>query len=336
MRPLLKVALANIILYSAPCFADVSASVENSKEISLLPAGLLQISEIDAFSKYAFVVDKSERKLYVYERNGPFIKKIDEQPADIGKSNGNKTARDDKKTPEGIYFLEQKLAPPAIPFDLYGTLAFTTNYPNLFDRRENKTGSGIWLHSIPDTVPLNRGSRGCVVVRNNVIQKLDNYVKLKETPILIFDKIDYVNSSEHNRRRQEVNSFIESWRSAWEKSEISKYMDFYDSSFKSPGFNYTTWKKHKESLVKKYNYIKVKLSQSYILTHNNQIIVKTLQKYESDRHVDYGIKVLYVVKLNDSYKIIREEWETAPQEAVTASIVSSTEVSKNISQSKNQ
>ncbi|MGZ3774001.1 MAG: L,D-transpeptidase family protein [Pseudobdellovibrionaceae bacterium] len=292
----------------------------SAPEIADLPAPLLQISETDAFSKYVLLVDKEQRKLSVFERDGEKIKKVEEYPADIGKNGGNKTKRDDRKTPEGIYFLEKRLSQPEIPFSLYGTMAFTTNYPNLFDQRENKTGSGIWLHAIPDTVPLTRGSKGCVVVRNNVIKKLDDYIKLRETPILIFDQVNYISKEEHEKRRQELNNFIEEWRKAWENNDLDKYMTFYDKDFKAPGFKFETWKKHKADLKSKYDYVKVHLSQPYIVQHNKQLLIKTLQRYESNLHVDYGIKTIYALKSGNTYKIIREEWAPFNQKDVTAAI----------------
>lgn len=300
--------------------ADPVVAPKSQNEKELLPSSLLQISETEAFSRYVFLVDKEQRKLSVFERNGELIQKITEYPADIGKMGGNKTKRDDHKTPEGIYFLQERLSQPKIPFSLYGALAFTTNYPNLFDKRENKTGSGIWLHAIPDSVPLTRGSRGCVVVRNDVIKKLADYIKLGETPILIFDHVDYVSKDEHDKRRLELSSFVESWRQAWENQDIEKYMSYYDSGFKAPGFNYNSWMSHKKSLKSKYEYIKVHLSQPYIVQHNEQLLVKTLQRYESDKHVDYGVKTIYAVKSGDSFKIIREEWAPFNQSEVTAAI----------------
>lgn len=301
-----------------------AALSQNKTDDGLLPSDLLQISETDAFSRYVLLVDKSERKLSVFARNGETIEKIDEYPTDIGKNDGDKEKRNDARTPEGIYFLEKKLQQPEIPFNIYGALAFTTNYPNLFDRREKKTGSGIWLHAIPDSVPLTRGSRGCVVVRNDVIKKLSSYIKLRETPILIFDHVSYVDKAEHEKRRKELNSFIESWREAWENQDIDKYMSYYDPSFTAPGFNYGSWKDHKEDLKEKYKYVKVQLSQPYIILHNDQMIIKTLQRYESNAHADYGVKTLYAVHEDGGYKIIREEWEPAREPAATAAAPAST------------
>lgn len=320
----MRLLLAGIALSLVPlaAFADSDRTLASQKETTteILPDSLLQISETDAFSRFVLLVDKNQRKLTVFERNGQQIKKVDEFPTDIGKMGGNKTKRDDHKTPEGIYFLEQKLAQPEIPFSLYGSMAFTTNYPNLFDRREKKTGSGIWLHAIPDTVPLTRGSRGCVVVRNEVIKKLEDYIKLRETPILIFDHVNYVTKEEHEKRRHVLSSFVESWRQAWENQDIEKYMSFYAEDFKAPGFNRDSWKAHKSNLKSKYDFIKVGLSQPYIIQHNDQLVVKTLQRYESDKHVDYGVKTIYAIKAGESFQIIREEWQPFNQKEVAAAI----------------
>lgn len=310
-----------LITLSFNVYAGPSTSSASQNDTTkLLPAPLLQISETEAFSRYVFLVDKEQRKLSVFERNGEKVELVQEYPADIGAQGGAKTKRNDKKTPEGIYFLETRLAQPKIPFSLYGALAFTTNYPNLFDRRDNKTGDGIWLHAVPDSVPLTRGSRGCVVVRNEVIKKLEEYIKLKETPILIFDHVDYITKEEHTNRRKDLSNFIENWRQAWETQDIEKYMAFYDQDFKAPGFNYESWKKHKTNLKGRYEYVKVHLSQPYIITHNEQLVVKTLQRYESDHHTDYGVKTIYALKSKDGYKIIREEWAPFDHNQVAAAI----------------
>lgn len=198
---------------SAALFESISPKILSSE---LLPEQLLQISNTQAFAKFVFLVDKNQRKLFLYERSGSSIKLVENYPTDIGKSDGNKTKANDHKTPEGIYFFQKHLRPPEIPFDQYGNMAFTLDYPNIFDQREGKTGNGIWLHSVPDSVPLTRGSRGCVVVRNEVVEKLFNFIQLKETPILIFDKVNFVPPTEHLKRREEISNFLKQWQEAWQ------------------------------------------------------------------------------------------------------------------------
>jgi murein L,D-transpeptidase YafK len=313
------------------CAAITSGFPSWADDSELLPAELLQISSTEAFSKYVFLVDKKDRKLIVFERSGETIRKIDEVPADIGKNDGNKTRKDDHKTPEGIYFFQEKLGNPEIPFSLYGKMAFTTDYPNLFDRRVQKTGSGIWLHSIPDEVPLTRGSRGCVVIRNNVLEKISSYIKLRETPIIIYDKLEYISKEEHARRRETMKDFLESWKKSWESMDIDKYLSFYDPSFSAPGFqSFNSWKNHKTKLKNRREFIRVTLSQPFMLMHRDQLIVKTLQKYESSEHADYGVKTIYAQKTGEKYRIIREEWIPANEsgELLNAVQAQATELGK--------
>jgi murein L,D-transpeptidase YafK len=253
----------------------------------------------------------------VYERDGEAIKKVEDMTADIGKSMGKKEKKDDHKTPEGIYFFQEKKTNPEIPFNIYGKMAFTMDYPNLFDKKDGKTGYGIWLHSVPDDVPLTRGSRGCVVVRNDEVVKLEKYISFKQTPILIFDQIKYVTLEEHKKAREAKAQFLKDWVEAWESKDISRYISFYDESFTAPGFNLKTWKRHKEKLKNRYSMIQVRLDQPFLLVNNEQMIVKTLQKYTSDQHTDYGVKVIYARLIDGKYKIIREEWTPAKETGET-------------------
>jgi murein L,D-transpeptidase YafK len=288
----------------------------------MFPENLLQISATEAFSKYVFVVDKSLRKLMVFERNGETIRKVEDLSADIGKNVGKKEKQDDHRTPEGIYFFQEKKTPPSIPFSLYGKMAFTMDYPNLFDRQDGKTGYGIWLHSVPDNVPLTRGSRGCVVVRNEDIIRLEKYISFKQTPILIFDKIKYVDLSEHNKIRSTKAQFLKDWILAWESKDLHRYLEFYDKDFTAPGgFNFRSWKRHKEKLTQKYDSIQVRLDQPFLLIHQDQMIVRALQRYTSNQHTDYGVKVIYARLKNGRYSILREEWAPASE---SGEILSST------------
>lgn len=300
-----------LILFSGQSFAQAAQE-------ELYPENLLQISATVAFSKYVFLVDKEKRKLFVYERDGENIKKVEELNADIGKNNGKKEKENDHKTPEGIYFFQQKKTQPEIPFKLYGRMAFTMDYPNLFDKREGKTGHGIWLHSVPDDVPLTRGSRGCVVVRNDDIARLEKYIVFKQTPILIFDQVKYVPLSEHKVLREKRAQFLQKWIEAWQSKDVDNYLSFYDPSFTAPGgFNFKSWKRHKEKLKNIYAFIQVRLDQPFLLIHHDKMIVRTLQKYTSDKHTDYGVKVIYAVLKDGDYKIIREEWTEARETGET-------------------
>ncbi len=320
----LHISILTILLAGAH-----TASGQTSSPNKTYPAGLIALSPETPFSSYSFVVDKSKRTLSVYEWKNNDLNLISEFPADIGKKEGPKMKRDDHKTPVGIYFLQQEKTQPEIPFDLYGNLAFTTDYPNIFDQRDAKTGSGIWLHAVPDSVPLTRGSRGCVVVRNDVIKSLKSLVKLQQTPILIYDEIKYLNAQEYNEQKQRFLKEFESWRNAWQTQDVDTYIKYYDQTFRNDQMNYTQWYKHKKKLKNTYSYIKVELSPPLILQNKDQVVIRTIQRYESNLHKDYGEKTIHARYSPEvGFQIIREDWKplldpvaATPMKPTTASEV---------------
>lgn len=308
-----------MLLFTLLLSASLSWGQKNQSqtEAAELPEGVLHLSQDAHFSPYVFVVDKNKRTLSVYQSEGDVLKKIIEHPTDIGKNSGPKTKQNDFKTPVGIYFLQKELRPPKIPFNLYGSLAFTTDYPNIFDQRDAKTGHGIWLHAVPDTVPLTRGSRGCVVVRNNVIKELKSYIKLAQTPLLIFDHVQLVTGADYKKKKEKLLEHFEKWRSTWENQDVDSYIKFYDSTFKNAQMNYDQWYKHKKKMKEIYKYMKVSLSSPLILINQDQVVIRTIQRYESDLHQDYGEKTLHAHWSEETgFKIIREDWTPLADDVV--------------------
>jgi murein L,D-transpeptidase YafK len=295
-------------------------AAQNPPEKANYPEGLISIPDNDHFSKYVFVVGKKERTLWVIERNGEELKILESFATDMGKNDGEKTKANDFRTPTGIYFLQKRMTQPEIPFSLYGNLAFSTDYPNIFDKREAKTGYGIWLHAVPDSIPLTRGSRGCVVVRNAVIQKLQDYVKLGQTPLVIFNEVNFVTYERHLELRKKYRDFFEGWRKSWQTQDVDSYIRFYDESFKNDQMDYKKWYTHKRRLKALYKTIKVDLSVPLIIQNKDQVVIRTLQTYASDLHQDFGEKTLHARETAGDgmfgFKIIREDWRQLPSPLV--------------------
>ena len=293
--------------------AQVSVEGENSADSiaksDRVPAGLTQLlSTSQYYSPYAFVVDKKARILSVWQQTENGLKKVATFPADLGKHSGNKQNRGDAKTPEGIYFLQNRLEGSALDSNLYGKRAFTTDYPNYFDRRQGKTGSGIWLHAVPDHIALTRGSSGCVVVRNDVILNLTQYVRLGRTPMLIQNQTDYQPASALQKENAEVTEWLEAWRDAWEKKDLSKYIAHYGEDFLSMKMNKQQWREYKAKLNDDYHSITVHISKPSIFFSNGNGIIRFLQEYASDMHTDFGEKTLYLKKDANGIHIIGESW----------------------------
>ncbi len=308
-KPLNLISTCTLVLLSTTAFAESPTEPQN-ETVARVPSSLVQISPPPFYySPYAFVVDKKARMLTVWHQDGGILTSVASFPADLGKREGEKKSAGDHRTPNGVYFLQQKLEGASLDFKQYGKRAFTTDYPNFFDRIDGKTGNGIWLHAIPDNVPLTRGSRGCVVVRNEVILDLSKYVKLGKTPIIIQDEVELLDSTQAKEATAQLSSLVEKWRTSWEAKDIESYIGFYGTDFRSMKMNREQWKTYKNNLNATYKTLQVKFSRPVIYAYKNRAVVRLLQSYTSDQHSDFGEKVLYLAKEGDQYKIIGEEWQ---------------------------
>ncbi len=280
-----------------------------SQEAIRYPKQILNLSADARVATNALLADKSKRQLSLIDAESLAKGGTKESYIiDIGKNSGDKKKRDDRRTPEGIYRLLLRKTPPEIPYETYGSLAFTTNYPNYFDKNENKTGGGIWLHSVPDKIPLTRGSRGCVVLRNDDIKKIENSILLNKTFLIIDSHVDWINHEEHVKAKEFALNWFNQWRTEWQEQKLDKYIENYSEDFSAPPFNKTSWLAHKQKLKEKYTYVKVNAFEPNIIQIKNQYVIQFVQDYDSDGHKDIGIKTLYVVKQGTSLKIKREEW----------------------------
>jgi murein L,D-transpeptidase YafK len=287
-----------------------------------IPAAIIHMGNGKYFSKNVFLVDKSARKLTVWSIEGDAIQKAAEYPSDLGKKTGDKIAEGDHRTPEGIYFFQRMLEGPALAFNLYGIRAFPLDYPNVFDQRQGKTGDGIWLHAIPDTETLERGSRGCVVVRNDSILALSPYITVRRTPILIFNNVLTAPLSTMLSRRAETDQWLDKWKKTWETKDLESYMSYYSDQFESQQKNKAQWREYKSGLAQKAKKIEISTGPVIAFEHDGKTVIKFLQHYKSDSLEDYGEKTIYLARENGANRIISEQWEALSSPEVFLSAIS--------------
>ena len=177
---------------------------------------------------YALVVEKKSQQLTLFKFDGRY-EVVKTMKCSTGKVRGDKEVSGDKKTPVGAYFFtrefnDQELAP------LYGTRAFPIDYPNLMDRREGRNGYAIWMHGT--NRPLkDRDSNGCIALVNQDIDKLSKYISLKDTPILIAEKIDYKPLARAQSENVAVRKFLAAWNNALATGTYHEYLAHYDSQY---------------------------------------------------------------------------------------------------------
>ncbi|MFK8137583.1 MAG: murein L,D-transpeptidase family protein [Bdellovibrionales bacterium] len=299
-------------------------SLHNLNAQDKVPEGLIRLGNGSYFSDFAVVVDKTSRTTSVWKNENNRIVKIRDYVSDQGSASGDKILEGDKKTPEGVYFFNKIIEGKNLYFPKYGKRAYTTNYPNFFDRKEGKTGYGIWLHGIPDETSLTRGSEGCVVIRNDAVMEVGDFIELGKTPIVINPGDSLVPRKKHSEIQSKYVKLLQAWRKAWSTKDIDSYISHYSESFTSKGMNKTQWKKYKDFLNKKYKTIFVEFSDPIILKQNGQTVVRTIQHYRSDIINDYGEKTIYLEEVDGAPKIVAEFWKRVDHATAKSEILAGT------------
>ncbi|MEA2060643.1 MAG: L,D-transpeptidase [Thermodesulfobacteriota bacterium] len=173
----------------------------------------------------AVLVDKSRQRIYLYTQEQGNVQKRLSFPCSTGEAFGIKSESGDKKTPEGVYFLmdeyhDRYLSP------VYGKKAFPTDYPNYMDKRAGRNGSAIWLHGTSKTLkPMD--SNGCIAMNNNDILALAEYIILKQTPVIIAEKIILKDQTQIDLLKNRMLAFIDLWSNALKKGDYHDYLSLY-------------------------------------------------------------------------------------------------------------
>jgi murein L,D-transpeptidase YafK len=278
-------------------------------EFKGVPKALVSLGS--ASPAYGIVVEKLHHRLSLFKlTDSGRYDLVKTYRAITGRDPGDKVSRGDLRTPEGIYFVTGRLSDQTLPAK-YGRLAFTLDYPNLYDKRQRKSGYGIWIHATDDARRLQKpfDTEGCVVVSNEDITELENYIKPFEVPVVITKEMTSVNEDELLPTRKKAIEMVDAWRKAWESSSFESYMSYYSKNFRSLGKNKEQWENFKAKLSEERSQnIRVAISEPKIVAFEDQLLVVFLQDYQSEEHSDFGRKFLYLQWEGDRYRIIAEKW----------------------------
>ena len=252
---------------------------------------------------YALLVEKSTQKAYLYQTNnidGP----LKVYPCSTGENRGPKSAKDDKRTPEGVYFVTNSIKDRDLP-PIYGALALVIDYPNPRDSKLGKKGYGIWLHGTNESLKP-RDSDGCIVFRNEDIIELSGYIGEGHAPIIITQKINLIEKKRLQKERARLKGFIMDWLEAWSQGHIGLYMSFYFPEFTAAGKNWHQWRAYKRRLSERYGKIDIKIDNLQILKENGIVLAKFDQVYNANGFFSVGEKRLYLQRNSTEWKIIDE------------------------------
>lgn len=275
---------------------------------SAIPKHLLQLSPEQ---RHAVVIDLAKSRLYLFTNRQGMPRLVTDTYISIGINGARKRLEGDKRTPIGVYFISDRLPGKKLP-EIYGDMAFPINYPNAFDRRQGKTGHGIWLHGTPsDTYSRPpRASEGCVILSNLDIQALDPRLDVGRTPVIIAESIAWVDRDTWRTRRAQFADMIERWRDDWQSLDSERYLTHYSQSFAASRKDYTAWARHKCRVNARKTYLKVELSEVSMFLYPGEadmVVVTFRQDYRSNNYREQSAKRQYWQRESDGvWRIIYE------------------------------
>ncbi len=284
---------------------------------NFLPSNILTLSNF--FADNVLIVEKSTHLLHLFKNTAIGPKYVRSYPMATGKTRGNKKSQGDLKTPEGIYgfvnFMDHNDLYSKYNKDAYqyGSGAFVLNYPNKFDRLNNKSGGGIWLHSTNDESRITKGldSKGCVVVTNKHLKEISQHISLGKTPIIIVQDLNFVHKENHLKNKQKILKTLMEWKNSWINEDLKKYLSFYHpklykDSIRTSFREFALYKKNVFSFPGR---PEIELDEFTVMQYDKYAVAMFIQKYKSNTINDSGKKVLYLIKDHDySWKIVNEAW----------------------------
>jgi murein L,D-transpeptidase YafK len=125
----------------------------------------------------------------------------------------------------------------------------------------------------------------------------------REFPILFAAK----SFSDSTNATNKIASIVDSWLRAWSNKDITKYASYYSRQFRSyKDQTLAEWIAYKQSLNRRYKYIKVTRKGLKIDNYEQSISATFVQHYKSDQFVGVTKKTLVFGLENGNWKILKE------------------------------
>jgi murein L,D-transpeptidase YafK len=287
--------------------ARLAGYLDLHNSVWYVPGALLRAS---AEQRYVVAIDLSLSRLFLFENVQGSFELRAHYYVSAGKNGAYKQRQGDRRTPVGVYFLTGRIADADLP-DFYGAGALPVNYPNEWDLRQQRTGYGIWLHGVPpDTYSrAPQTSDGCLVLSNDLFRELWARLEPVVTPVIIYDRIEWVPQAQATARRDALLGAIETWRSDWESGDDARYARHYAEEFRSGRYSRERWLRHKAQVNAAKRYIEVELHDLNAFGYpgeDNLAVVTFRQVYRSSNYDWSGRKRQYWRNIAGQWQIVFE------------------------------
>lgn len=282
-------------------------AINDPVEQNFLPEELLQLS---SDIRYAFAVDASRARLYVFENSPTGIRRVADYYVTVGKLGTGKVKEGDKRTPIGLYTITG-FKPDSELEELYGAGAYPLSYPNEWDARNGHNGHGIWLHGVPrDTYARPpKASDGCVVLSNDDLKSLSRFIKSGLTPVIIAPELSWADPEALTVAKDDLNEALNNWKRDWESLDTNRLLTHYSQKFRVGDQTLGEFSESKRRVNASKNWVTVALTNLSIYRQPNSselAIVTFEQDYKSNNLNNVSRKRQYWQRESGRWRIINE------------------------------
>lgn len=275
-----------------------------------LPSALLQLAPEQ---EHVLLVDSENSRMYVYKNVDGMPRHVTDFYVSVGINGLVKERQGDQRTPLGVYHVTSSVAREKL-IDFYGPGAFPINYPNEWDRRHAKTGSGIWIHGTPSTTYSRppRASDGCVVLTNDDFARIAPFINPGVTPIVIASSVKWQLPEAWLATRDTISNSLSTWKRDWESLDMEKYLAHYSRKFDADGKDIGQWSDSKRRINVSKSFVNVEISNLSLFEYPlapdalPMAMVTFDQNYKSSNNNNKMKKRQYWQRDGDSWKIIYE------------------------------
>lgn len=291
--------------------AEAKARIQAVKQP---PEGTLPdyVMQIPSWLSHLITVDLSESRAYIFDIHQGQLSFVTSYYLTQGKLGAGKEKEGDKRSPVGAYSLFSPI-PPLKLTSFYGAGALPLSYPNTWDKRNGRSGHGIWLHGTPigqySRPP--KASDGCMVFSNEDLQQLMAHIDWQRTLVITDNPLKWQQPEEVIAPRAHLIQALEGWRSAWEQQDITRYMRYYASDFADEkGENRGAWQTRKAGLFSYHRPHQIQISDLLLFKYPSEKTVAVAifnQTYQRDGKKMVERKRLWWQWQDNQWKIISEE-----------------------------
>jgi murein L,D-transpeptidase YafK len=186
------------------------------------------------------------------------------------------------------------------------------DYPSWIDRYHQRGGSAIWLHGT-DRPLIANNSNGCVVLQNEHIDQVAQYVELRRTPIIIVGRLTWWTEQNAQITARKILSAVEKWQTAMMQGSYIEFSRWYTNDSR-PGMRWwQQWCRQRKSHAG-IAMRPVSIMRKRSLYRSNDAFVMTFDHLlaHQSQEVRVGLRKLYLNLDNGRVRILKDTYQKKP------------------------